>query len=111
MVTDIKDVGDLGLMVDALEQSGDAYEEELDSYQGELLELQDKNAELRFQLEDLENRSRWSNIRIKGVPLQTDTGNLEEYVHGFFHHVVPELTPQDFILDHTHRAGRPANSL
>ncbi|KAJ1208324.1 hypothetical protein NDU88_003710 [Pleurodeles waltl] len=59
-----REVGDQGHRVDAPERSGDAHEEELDSYRCELLELQDQNVDPRYQLEDLENQSRRSNIRI-----------------------------------------------
>ncbi|KAJ1172134.1 hypothetical protein NDU88_003984 [Pleurodeles waltl] len=53
---------ELGLRSNTLEQVRDPGEEELDCHRRELLTLQDKNQELQYQIEDLENRSRRSNI-------------------------------------------------
>ncbi|KAJ1116629.1 hypothetical protein NDU88_004835 [Pleurodeles waltl] len=71
-----REVGDLGQQVDTLEQAQDAQEEEIDSHRRELLILQERNLELQYQLEDLENRSRRSNIRIKGIPIRAVSGSL-----------------------------------
>ncbi|KAJ1215038.1 hypothetical protein NDU88_002648 [Pleurodeles waltl] len=105
-----KDMNELGDRVDTLERTSDTQGKELDGHQRELLELQDKNAELRYQVEDLENRSRRANIRIEGVPLQAAGGYLEDYTHRLFHHIAPEHTPQEITIDTVHRAGRPATS-
>ncbi|KAJ1153738.1 hypothetical protein NDU88_006496 [Pleurodeles waltl] len=66
--------------VDSLERAGDQKEEELSTPNSELLDLRDKNEDLLLQLEDLENCSHRSYIRIRGAPLQADAGELEEYV-------------------------------
>ncbi|KAJ1155429.1 hypothetical protein NDU88_008159 [Pleurodeles waltl] len=114
IVADIKDlkkeVIDLGQCVDLVEQTQDAREEELNCHRRELLTLQDKNQDLQYQIEDLENRSRHSNIRIKGIPAQAEAGSLEEFVVCLFRHVVPSFKEQDIVLDGTHRAGRPAHT-
>ncbi|KAJ1217415.1 hypothetical protein NDU88_005009 [Pleurodeles waltl] len=58
-VKDLKrEVTDLGQRVDTLQQTHDEWEEEIDFHRRELIALQDKNQELQYQLEDLENRSR-----------------------------------------------------
>ncbi|KAJ1134304.1 hypothetical protein NDU88_000756 [Pleurodeles waltl] len=72
-----KNVNELGDRVDSLERIGETQGEELDAHRCEILELQDRNAELRYQVEDLEHQSRRADIRIKGVPLQAAGGNLE----------------------------------
>ncbi|KAJ1131101.1 hypothetical protein NDU88_009444 [Pleurodeles waltl] len=79
-----REVIELGQQVDTLEQTRDAREEELDCHRRELLILHDKNLELQYQLEDLENRSRCSNIGINGVPSQAVTGKLEDFVECLF---------------------------
>ncbi|KAJ1161629.1 hypothetical protein NDU88_002113 [Pleurodeles waltl] len=62
-IKDLKrEVVHLGHHVDTIEQTHDTREEELDCHRRELLTLQDKNQELQYQIEDLENRSRHSNI-------------------------------------------------
>ncbi|KAJ1142630.1 hypothetical protein NDU88_008943 [Pleurodeles waltl] len=84
-VREIKiDMGDLGHRMTSVEQTNDKREEEVDGHQHELLELCDKNEKLQYHLEDLEKRSRRSNIRIKGVPCQADSGKLEAYVTCLF---------------------------
>ncbi|KAJ1217494.1 hypothetical protein NDU88_005088 [Pleurodeles waltl] len=112
IAADIKDLKregiDLGQRVDTVEQAQDARKDELDCHRRELLTLQDKNQELQYQIEDLENRSRRSNIRIKGVPTQAIAGPLEDFVVHLFLHVAPALKEQNIVLDRTHRAGRPA---
>ncbi|KAJ1192076.1 hypothetical protein NDU88_001388 [Pleurodeles waltl] len=62
-----REVVNLGQRVDTLEETHDAQEEKLDCHRRELLPLQDKNQELQYQLEDLENRYGHSNILIKGI--------------------------------------------
>ncbi|KAJ1187304.1 hypothetical protein NDU88_004081 [Pleurodeles waltl] len=110
---DIKDlkreVIDLGQRVDTIEQIHDTQEEEMDCHMRELLTLQDKNQELQYQIEDLENRSRCYNIRIKGVPAQAVTETLEDFVVRLFRHVAPALKKQNIVLDRTHRAGQPTH--
>ncbi|KAJ1157405.1 hypothetical protein NDU88_010118 [Pleurodeles waltl] len=96
--------------VDTVEQTQDAREEELDCHRRELLTLQDKNQNLQYQIEDVENRSRGSNIRIKGIPAQAVAGSLEDFVVHLFRHMAPSLKEQDNVLDRMHRAGRPART-
>ncbi|KAJ1135505.1 hypothetical protein NDU88_001944 [Pleurodeles waltl] len=59
-----KDMNELGDRVDTLKRTADTQGEELDAHRREILELQNRNADLRYQVEDLENRSRRANIRI-----------------------------------------------
>ncbi|KAJ1163054.1 hypothetical protein NDU88_003517 [Pleurodeles waltl] len=103
-------MSDLEQRVDSLERVHDNQDEEMEEHRCEILSLRDKTADLTYQLEDLENRSRRCNIRIKGVPLQVDVRRLKDYVLRLFHHVAPDLEEQDIILDRTHRAGRLAFS-
>ncbi|KAJ1155157.1 hypothetical protein NDU88_007892 [Pleurodeles waltl] len=88
-----KDMNELGDWVDTLERTSEAQGEELDGFQCETLELQDKNAELRYQVKVLENRTWRANIRIKRVTLQAAGGNLKDYTRRLFHHIAPELAP------------------
>ncbi|KAJ1214282.1 hypothetical protein NDU88_001905 [Pleurodeles waltl] len=81
-----KEVIDLGQRVDSVEQTQDVREEELDCHRRELLTLQDKKLDLQYQIEALENRSRHSNIRIKGIPAQAVAGSLEDFVVRLFRH-------------------------
>ncbi|KAJ1198224.1 hypothetical protein NDU88_002067 [Pleurodeles waltl] len=110
-IKDLKrEVIDLGQRVDTVEQAQDAREEELDCHRREILTLQDKNQELQYQIEDLENRSHRSNIRIKGVLTQVIVGPLEDFVVRLFRQKAPALKEQNIVLNRTHRAGRPARA-
>ncbi|KAJ1115166.1 hypothetical protein NDU88_003392 [Pleurodeles waltl] len=51
-----REIIELGQRVDTLEQTQDAPKEELNCHRRELLTLHDKNQELQYQLDDLENR-------------------------------------------------------
>ncbi|KAJ1145671.1 hypothetical protein NDU88_011957 [Pleurodeles waltl] len=70
---------DLGQRVDTVERSWDIQEEELDHHSQEIITLQESNRDLQYRLEDLDNRSRHSNICIMGVPAQVTAGTLEDF--------------------------------
>ncbi|KAJ1217871.1 hypothetical protein NDU88_005458 [Pleurodeles waltl] len=58
-VRDLKrEVINLGQRVYTLEQTDNVQDEEVDCHRRELLALQDKNQELQYPLEDLDNKSR-----------------------------------------------------
>ncbi|KAJ1198381.1 hypothetical protein NDU88_002222 [Pleurodeles waltl] len=97
---------DLGLRVDMVERNHDAQVQELDHQRQELLTLHDSNRVLQYRLEDHENRSRCSNICIRGVPAQATPGSLEDFVIRLFWHI----KDQEKILDRTHRAGHPSRA-
>ncbi|KAJ1127056.1 hypothetical protein NDU88_005462 [Pleurodeles waltl] len=108
-VKDIRrNMGELQQRVDSLEQTQDSRDEEPEEHRRKLLSLRDKAVHLNYLFEELENRSRRCNIRIKGVPLQADAGKLADYIRRIFQHVAPDLADQVIVLDHTHRAGQPA---
>ncbi|KAJ1178067.1 hypothetical protein NDU88_003316 [Pleurodeles waltl] len=75
-----QEVVELGQRIDTVEQTQNASVEELDCYRRELLTLQDKNQELHYQIEDLENRLNKSR-RTKGQQLEDDI-RLLEATHG-----------------------------
>ncbi|KAJ1194776.1 hypothetical protein NDU88_004062 [Pleurodeles waltl] len=102
------EVAELGQRVDTVERTCDTQEKELDHHRQEIIALQDSNRDLRYRLEDLENRSWQSNILIRGVPEQAIAGSLEDFVIRLFRQLAPALTDQDIILDSTHRTGRPS---
>ncbi|KAJ1174247.1 hypothetical protein NDU88_006069 [Pleurodeles waltl] len=66
-----QEVVELGQWIDTLEQAQDAREEELDCHKRDLLTLQDKNQELQYRIEDLENRRQdggwWSSNQPDGT--------------------------------------------
>ena len=111
MIKDLKnmqsDVTDIGNRVSTLETLSDAKEEELEFYRQDLMTLKEQNMDLQLHLEDLENRSRRSNVRIRGAPRGIGNSELEQYVLRLFHHIHPPLQSEDIQLDRTHRTGPP----
>ncbi|CAH2319298.1 Hypothetical predicted protein [Pelobates cultripes] len=69
------------------------------SRQGNLL------LELRRQVEDLENRGRRNNIRVRGLP-ESEGESPREILEGLFTQVLGEEAPPDFGLERAHRALR-----
>ncbi|KAJ1192044.1 hypothetical protein NDU88_001356 [Pleurodeles waltl] len=90
-----------------MERTCDRQEEDLDLHRQEIITLQDSNRDLHYRLEDLENKSRRSNIRIRGVPVQAIVGPLKGFVIRLFKYVGPALDDQDIIPDRTHWTGHP----
>ncbi|KAJ1209836.1 hypothetical protein NDU88_005208 [Pleurodeles waltl] len=88
LAADVKDIrhnmSDLEQRVDSPERVHDNRDEEMEEHWSEILSLSGKTADLNYQLEGLENRSRWCNICIKGIPLQANAGRLKDYVHSCF---------------------------
>ncbi|KAJ1172684.1 hypothetical protein NDU88_004528 [Pleurodeles waltl] len=103
-----REVVDLEQRVDSVERNHDAQAGELDHHRQELLTLQDSHRELQYRLEDLENRSRHSNIRIRGVTAQATSGSLEDFVIQLFWNAAPAIKDQEIILDRTHRVSQPS---
>ncbi|CAH2282855.1 Hypothetical predicted protein [Pelobates cultripes] len=62
---------------------------------------------LRRQVEDLDNRSRRSNIGVRGVPEQEGTENVEEMLTELFHQILGSDTPPDIRYEQANRALRP----
>ncbi|CAH2324936.1 Hypothetical predicted protein [Pelobates cultripes] len=62
--------------------------------------------ELRRQVEDLENRGRRNNIRVRGLP-ESEGETPREVLEGLFTQLLGEEAPLDFRLERAHRALRP----
>ncbi|CAH2224007.1 Hypothetical predicted protein, partial [Pelobates cultripes] len=71
------------------------------SRQGDLL------LQLRRSVEDLDNRSRRCNIRIRGMPEAECDENLDEILTALFRMVLPRDAPLELSYDRAHRALRP----
>ncbi|CAH2295602.1 Hypothetical predicted protein [Pelobates cultripes] len=61
---------------------------------------------LRRQVEDLENRSRRQNIRIRGLP-EPDTSPLPDTARALFKHILGHNCPEEIQFDRIHRALGP----
>ncbi|CAH2292543.1 Hypothetical predicted protein [Pelobates cultripes] len=64
---------------------------------------------LRRQVEDLENRSRRKNIRIRGMPeTETEEEPLHACLCALFTQILGEAAPEEIHMDRAHRALGPA---
>ncbi|CAH2296662.1 Hypothetical predicted protein, partial [Pelobates cultripes] len=71
------------------------------SRQGELL------LTMRRAIEDMDNRDRRCNIRIRGFPESDGGENVEELLSGLFRNILQQEAPPRFKFDRAHRALRP----
>lgn len=102
------EVQHVGQRVDHIENTMSAYSQSfnqlLDSHTAqneEITRLQDK-------LSDLEDRSRRSNIKIRGIPEDIAPTQLLQYAQTLFSTILPNLTHQDLIIDRIHRLPKPS---
>ncbi|CAH2285318.1 Hypothetical predicted protein [Pelobates cultripes] len=65
--------------------------------------------ELRRNLEDLDNRGRRNNIRVRGLPESAGEA-LPELLLGLFTHILGDRAPADFGIERAHRALRPVTA-
>ncbi|KAJ1182351.1 hypothetical protein NDU88_007543 [Pleurodeles waltl] len=98
--------------VTSLEDKDNACRKELERLQQEILRLQDQQLDLKVHMEDLENRSRWNNIRIMGTPSDAEGTDLHEYVTALFQQVLGDPPETRIKLDRVHRVSpsRPAKA-
>lgn len=62
---------------------------------------------LQSQQEDLENRERRQNLRIRGVPETVGDAQLHEYLLGLFVTLAPTIPDIDWRMDRAHRSLAP----
>ncbi|CAH2277192.1 Hypothetical predicted protein [Pelobates cultripes] len=62
-------------------------------------------AELRRQVEDLDNRGRRNNIRVRGIP-ETEGENPHEILTSLFSQLLRDEAPPDFGIERAHRTLR-----
>ncbi|CAH2297317.1 Hypothetical predicted protein [Pelobates cultripes] len=69
--------------------------------------------ELELELEDISNRSRRNNLRIRGLPESIEEADLEKILIECFKHSLPAIPDHLWVVDRVHRALRargPKNS-
>ncbi|KAJ1083339.1 hypothetical protein NDU88_003498 [Pleurodeles waltl] len=58
---------------------------------------------LQDKLDDLENRSRRNNVRIRGIRAAVPASDFETHVQALLSHLLGPDCDQPVLLDHTHR--------
>ncbi|CAH2249719.1 Hypothetical predicted protein [Pelobates cultripes] len=69
--------------------------------------LQEKILYLEDGLEDLNNRSRRQNIRIRGLPESVLPETLLPTIRAIFHSLLPDTSEQELYIERAHRALHP----
>lgn len=70
--------------------------------------LEQQNNLIWLKLEDLTNRYRRNNIRIRGAPSGAEGSDIETYVQDLFRVILQKLNAPAIVLDRTHRDFIPA---
>ncbi|CAH2276919.1 Hypothetical predicted protein [Pelobates cultripes] len=72
----------------------------------ELQNLRDQLRSLEDTNEDLNNRTRRNNVRVRGIPESILTDLLTDTLTEVFKNLLPEATAADLLMDRAHRALR-----
>ncbi|CAH2296070.1 Hypothetical predicted protein [Pelobates cultripes] len=101
---DLQDIGSRTTHVEAkMEDLVDAHNASTEH----LKSLTDQIQKCEAKLMDLEDRSRRSNIRLRGIPETVLPADLPSYVHSFFKLLTPEIPTDMLLLDRLHRVPKP----
>lgn len=83
------------------------YSDRLVSAEAAIAALQSENAFLKGKLDDLENRSRRSNLRVVGIPENLEGSDPVKFMTEFFDEVLgTDFFPRPLVLSRGHRVGR-----
>ncbi|CAH2321451.1 Hypothetical predicted protein [Pelobates cultripes] len=80
--------------------------EVVQAHGGELQDLREQLRSLEDSNEDLNNRTRRNNIRVRGIPETISTELLTATLTEVFQHLLPEASTADLLMDRAHRALR-----
>ncbi|CAH2249373.1 Hypothetical predicted protein [Pelobates cultripes] len=72
-----------------------------------LTKIEDQLYRQETKLADAEDRSRRSNVRLRGVPEDIAPQNLTAYAVEFFQTLLPDIPAEMFLLDRIHRLPKP----
>uniref|UniRef100_A0A8C5MJD9 Uncharacterized protein n=1 Tax=Leptobrachium leishanense TaxID=445787 RepID=A0A8C5MJD9_9ANUR len=101
------DVRQLGGRVQDLEEDRDASMAHLDRLQAQINEQSRYVTDLRRSVDDLDNRGRRNNVRIRGVPEPEDTEDIPLTLRTLFNALLERPPDTPILLDRAHRALRP----
>uniref|UniRef100_A0A8C5PC04 Transposase n=1 Tax=Leptobrachium leishanense TaxID=445787 RepID=A0A8C5PC04_9ANUR len=101
------DVRQLGGRVQDLEEDRDASMAHLDRLQAQINEQSRYVTDLRRSVDDLDNRGRRNNVRIRGVPESEDAEDIPLTLRTLFNALLERPPDTPILLDRAHRALRP----
>lgn len=78
-----------------------------------LVDVHDNNkGEMKWakaKLADIEDRSRYNNEKIRGIPEYVQNADLRTYVTDMFTKITPDLTAIDLTMDRIHHLPKPSH--
>ncbi|CAH2254895.1 Hypothetical predicted protein [Pelobates cultripes] len=96
-----------GTRIEALETAMETQSSRISSTDLAITRQGDMLLDMRRHLEDLDNRGRRCNIRVRGVPETAGGENATEVLSGLFKMLLQEEAPECFEFERAHRAARP----
>lgn len=100
-----QEIASIGTRTDILETKHDELSLAHNDLRKDYETLADSFAFMQAQVEDLDNRNRRHNIRLRGVP--ESVTDLMPMVSKIFHNLLPDRPSSAFTCDRIHRALRP----
>lgn len=97
-----REIREIGQRTADLETRVDDMELTLQEQAHEHIALREENAMLLSRLEDAENRSRRSNLRLRGIPEAID--DLQSFTTALFQELEPSIPIERLEFDRIHRA-------
>lgn len=97
-----REIHEIGQRTADLETRVDDMELTLQEQAHEQIALREENAMLLSRLEDAENRSRRSNLRLRGIPEAID--DLQSFTTALFQELAPSIPIECLEFDRIHRA-------
>ena len=101
------EIDQLGERTDNLETKFDNMVQYVHALEDENATLKNAVTQLQIQQEDLENRERRQNLRIRGVPESISDKEIRPYLLALFIFLAPDVPDIDWRLDRAHRSLAP----
>lgn len=99
------DLQQIGARILVLEQKSDQAILRINQNTSRIQDLQEKLESASSKIDDLENRSRWYNFRIRGLPETVKDTHIA--VQDFIKSLIPNIPAHRLELDRAHRALQP----
>ncbi|CAH2327674.1 Hypothetical predicted protein [Pelobates cultripes] len=99
-------MADLTARTQATETKMEGVQESVHAHTEELQDLRDQLRILEDSNEDLNKRTRWHNIRVRGLPETVSTDLLPDTLTRVFQYLLPDATMTDLLMERAHHALR-----
>lgn len=107
-ITDIKtDIQAVAHRIDNVEQTTQTHAAAIRQVQRTYDTQLSQLFELHRHVEDLDNRGRRHNIRVRGVPESTDPGSLQQTIYAKCNYLIDRPADSPIDMERAHRALRP----